>query len=641
MTYNAANATCGSSIFSGCTHSCTLAVGNNVTALPDYLFQDFTGLNNVSSWGGVTGIGRYTFSGCGFTSLAIPDAIVVMGSNAFQGCASLATLTFGNGLSAVSDNAFSGCSSLSSITWGGVTSIGARAFESCTGLTSVAFPGGMESIGREAFMNTGLTSLELDVPSVGEGAFWGCTGLASLTVGADVASIGSAAFAGCSSLANGMVLRSESVPESGYGIFNNTANNLIIYVPGVLLSAYKSVWSDYRSHIQGWLQKSVVGYGENNDNWTFVASPLVENENPTAVDNLITETEYDFYRFNQSATMEWQNYKTHTSDFVLANGQGYLYANAEDVNLMFKGTFNENETEEVGLIYDAGNPFAGWNLVGNPFPVQAYANRSYYVMNEDGTGIEPVAVSSEVAIEPCTGVMVKAEVTETNPKVTFSKTAPDSQGNQGVLQIAVAQNNMRGTSTGSVTVMDKVIVSFNEGDALGKFVFNEDNAKLWIPCGNENFAIVCAEKTGEMPLNFEAKEDGAYTISITPENVEMDYLHLIDNLTGADVDLLQTPEYTFDARKSDYTSRFKLVFATNEENGPSTGSGTFAFYNGNEWVISNTGETTLQIVDMMGRLMSSEPINGNATMNLNQTPGVYMLRLVSGDSVKVQKVVVR
>ena len=36
--------------------------------------------------------------------------------------------------------------------------------------------------------------------------------------------------------------------------------------------------------------------------------------------------------------------------------------------------------------------------------------------------------------------------------------------------------------------------------------------------------------------------------------------------TGADIDLLQTPSYTFEARTTDNTSRFKLVFSVNEGN---------------------------------------------------------------------------
>ena len=41
----------------------------------------------------------------------------------------------------------------------------------------------------------------------------------------------------------------------------------------------------------------------------------------------------------------------------------------------------------------------------------------------------------------------------------------------------------------------------------------------------------------------------------------------------------------------------------------------------------------------MGRVLSSETITGNATISLNHVSGVYMLRLVTADGVRVQKVV--
>ena len=136
---------------------------------------------------------------------------------------------------------------------------------------------------------------------------------------------------------------------------------------------------------------------------------------------MITETVYDIYQFSQSATdREWQNHKA--DNFDLVNGQGYLYASEEEVNIIFKGEFNEDETKVVELVYDEGSPNAGWNLVGNPFPVSAYINRDYYVMNEDGTGINPVAVPASTPIPPCTGVMVRAN--GTGETVVFSKVAP-------------------------------------------------------------------------------------------------------------------------------------------------------------------------------------------------------------------------
>ena len=59
------------------------------------------------------------------------------------------------------------------------------------------------------------------------------------------------------------------------------------------------------------------------------------------------------------------------------------------------------------------------------------------------------------------------------------------------------------------------------------------------------------------------------------------------------------------------------------------------------FVINNEGEATLQVIDVTGRILKSETINGCANVNVDSAAGVYMLRLINGDNMKVQKVVVK
>ena len=174
-----------------------------------------------------------------------------------------------------------------------------------------------------------------------------------------------------------------------------------------------------------------------------------------------------------------------------------------------------------------------------------------------------------------------------------------------------------------------------------KLYLSDHSTRVYFPISNQDYAVVRVQSEGEQPVNFKAKENGTYTLSIETKNVEMDYLHLIDNMTGADVDLLATPSYTFEAKTSDYASRFRLVFSANSISEDADGDNAFAYFNGSNWTVSNMGEATLQVVDVMGRVLSSETLSGNAEVNINQPTGVYMLRLVNGDNVKVQKVVVR
>ena len=380
---------------------------------------------------------------------------------------------------------------------------------------------------------------------------------------------------------------------------------------------------------------TVEGYGESteSDHWMFIASPVTTDLNPNEVFNLISEatTEYDLYRFNQSgANGEWENSKSDDhKGFVLKNGQGYLYANKKDIVLSFAGTFNEETTKTVKLDYDNNATKEGWNLIGNPFPVNAYLSTSYYVMNSTGSGLEAIAVSSNKAIAPCNGVMVQA--TAKNQKVTFSTEKPYQSVNQGNLQIAVAQANTRDHA-----VLDKAIVSFNDNDELTKYYFGERNASLFIPRDGKEYAIASTEKQGEMPVNFKAAQDGTYSISINPETVEMDYLYLIDNLTGAQIDLLTTPSYSFSAKTNDYASRFRLVFSVQDNNEESTHLATVS--NG---TISINGEGSAQVIDLMGHIVMTLGDAKRGITTSSMAPGIYTIRLINGENVKTQKIIIK
>jgi hypothetical protein len=275
---------------------------------------------------------------------------------------------------------------------------------------------------------------------------------------------------------------------------------------------------------------TVAGYEEGNGGWVFIASPVAGSIAPSEVHNLFpsageTSNDYDLYRFDQSSTngKEWQNYHQHNADATnpfntLVNGQGYLYATKETRTLVFAGEYTAaTGSVEVPLDYDENAQFAGWNLVGNPFTTQATMTDlddnpvSFYVIN----GQNVVPNEGSAAIEPCTGVMVKAE--GTGEKVRFTSVSPDQapQPNKGSLQIALSQvtSSLRGTKQSST--LDNAIISFNEGSKLSKFYFGTQNANIYIPQGQEEYAIAYSNGQGEMPLNFKAKENGTYTLTVS------------------------------------------------------------------------------------------------------------------------------
>ncbi len=671
--------------FYNCQYLSMVSIGESVKNIMTSAFENCVNLTTITIPGSIEYIGYSAFGECyGLTSvfytgdisqwcnISFEDNPVSYAHNLFINDELLTDLVFPEDVTIIKDIAFLGATCLSSVTFSGsVREIGSGAFADCSNLTSIIVPSSVTMIGIGAFSgcsNVETIIVETDntvydsrgycnaiietstntliqgckntkVPNtvnvIETASFSGHIGLVSITMPASLNSIGSDAFYGCDNLTTITVLSIN--PPVLEAELPCSAPGFTIFVPAESLAVYKQdyYWESYKDYMQPISTLFIHGYAESDGNWYFISSPLAENVLPTEVDEMlaINESDHDMYQFNQSAIgEEWRNYKA--NPFELVNGQGYLYANKEDVNLIFKGEFNEDETKEVELVFDAGKPFAGWNLVGNPFPVSAYADRSYYVMNESGTAITPVEVSSATAIPACTGLMVK--VSNTNETVTFSKTAPRQKPNQGTLQIAVAEHKANRNET-SIEA-DKAIVSFNEGDKLSKFVFNHRSASLYIPQGDKKFAIAESEKTGEMPLNFETAENGRYTISIDTKDVEMTYLHLIDNLTGNDIDLLETPYYTFEAKTTDYASRFKVVFAQ----GGSTNEDNFAFMRDSHLlVLGIEGQATLQVIDITGRVLANETFSGNYDRHFDMPTGVYVLRLINGSDVRTQKIIIK
>ena len=387
---------------------------------------------------------------------------------------------------------------------------------------------------------------------------------------------------------------------------------------------------------------TVNGYGDTNGGYVLLAWP--ESTSPTAINGMISDDlgtqvtpenpgTYDLYSYDESQAMEWRNYRTNS--FELVPGKGYLYASKAGVTLTYEGEASPvfadvnlpyTENKIVKSIYLAGNSQTNeqtFYVYNDELAKQSF---NYLTMNEDGNGFISAQATSYTA-PAMTGFFVQAP----GANMTLSTTDVNAKANVSLLNINVLRN--RGS------VIDNAIVSFSNGSMMDKFYLMNNTTRVYIPQGNREMAIANSAAQGEMPVSFRASENGTYTIAVEAENVDMNYLHLIDNMTGADVDLLATPNYTFEARTNDYTSRFRLVFSANGIDEQT--AETFAFFNGTSWTVSNTGDATLQVVDITGRIISSETINGNATVSLNQPAGIYMLRLVNGNDVKVQKVVVR
>lgn len=400
----------------------------------------------------------------------------------------------------------------------------------------------------------------------------------------------------------------------------------------------------HADNVTATLQKEIVAYTSDSDGWFTIASPSTYN---IPVNSLVTDSEYDLYLYNEP-THYWWNSKSNDPGFsALEPRRGYLYANAENVTLSFTGNMLATDnTVTMFLDYtDAAGSLKGFNLVGNPFTRSLTEGDvirigddllTTYLVAEGGGELVPYALADR-AIEPGEGFFVQA--TAPNQYLVINDATRGEQMSEQSAYLRI--------EAGKEDHYDRAYVQIGGGNTLRKMDLGGNTPKVSVRHEGKDWSSVNIEAaTGEMPVSFKATENGTYTIRVNVEGLLVDYLHLIDNLTGADVDLLplltgqgglnQPATYTFEAKASDYVSRFKLVFSAICEDADGDNE-TFAFVNNGNIIVN--GEGTLQVIDLTGRVLVSR--YGVHTVSTNgMTPGVYVLRLIQGDNVKTQKIVI-
>ncbi len=391
------------------------------------------------------------------------------------------------------------------------------------------------------------------------------------------------------------------------------------------------------------------------DNWNTISTPVVGSS--VVVDaeilNVPDETnaaypgKHDLYWYDE-ATQYWRyvngtvgdsdvvdDVETENEQVVLNAGQGYLYTNNRDVRFSFTGKLNTKDVE-FPLSFTAGLRLAGFNLVGNPFTYniglenfvasdEATLADGYYTITTDGAW---QARKEGAIIAPMQSVLVKTDKAANltiNPKANKTRKASNAS-----LEI-VAYNDQ---------YEDVAYVSFGEGLGLDKIEHrNSDIPMVFVPLNGKDYAIAAmSSDVKEIPVAFKANTMGQYTIEVNAKGCEFSEMYLVDRLTGEVTDL-NSSDYTFLATAKDEANRFVIMFA--EEAATST-TDNFAFINNGEIIIDNVeGNGVVRIYDMLGRPVSQYDVTESARISTSAfAGGLYIIQMVDGNGVKVQKVVI-
>lgn len=387
------------------------------------------------------------------------------------------------------------------------------------------------------------------------------------------------------------------------------------------------------------------------DQWYAIAAPTHDERVITLdVANVtgLLDADYDLFRYNE-ADGTWENQKatngTAEGFTTFDPGRGYIYRRTTDATLTFTGTTNIGEYSYTLTSSCPDNNLKGFNLIGNPYPHSVYKGvafpatdltTGYYSLEPNGTWLahqdsDPIGAGQGVLVQMSGDGQAELHFTNNASAPTEGAKATGNKGLQFTL-----------TGPGCT---DVAYALFARGEGLRKVShLNSGAPSLSIPMEGTNYAIANLNvNTGDFPLNLHAAP-GEYTISVNATNAvtSITYCHLIDRLTGRDIDLLHRPTYTFTSNGTMNVTgdtpddRFLVRLR------PASEGDIFAYQNGNNIVVNGKGE--LQVFDITGRQLSTVPLDGSltadrATLGITHS-GVYLLRLL-GNNMKTQKIVVK
>ena len=357
---------------------------------------------------------------------------------------------------------------------------------------------------------------------------------------------------------------------------------------------------------------------------------------PTATGNVVFNTtgRHDFYKYEESANLEWVFVDVEENAYTMQPGRGYLYANKEDVVASFTGALNMDDVNYVLSCTDkeTDKELSGLNMIGNPFTHNINVNHldgeiaeAFYSVATNGAWVPNV----EESIAPLQAVLVQTDAKDT---LTIKKTATRERGvSEGSLKINVANKNYN----------DVAYVLFKEGLGLSKIAhFNTEIPMVSVNVEGKEYAVATMNKeVTEIPVSFKAMTMGEYTISVEAQDVE-ETIYLTDKLTGERVNL-NTDSYTFMATSNDNTDRFVLTKVL-DTTGIEQNAECSVYVSNDEIRFNNlNGNLNVRIYDMLGRPVAEYNVFESATISTSSfETGMYILQMTDENGVRTQKVLV-
>jgi hypothetical protein len=414
----------------------------------------------------------------------------------------------------------------------------------------------------------------------------------------------------------------------------------------------------------------------------FLSSPVIANSQLIESEFLdfSSSEKTDFYKWDEPNN-QWTNFRG--SAFVLRNedfgnefkfvpGKGYLVAYPTAVTKNFIGLPCTGT-----LIVDCTHGSGGWNLIGNPYPSSVDwdlvskgdgMDEALYYYDNATPGYKyyiwfsgPLGAAASGYIAPMQGIMVHAKTSGTQT-VSFANDFRTHEGQNvfyksaqlasNILDLKVEGNNK--SDYARVCFYDRATDNFDgEYDAYKLFSYSANTSELYsVTADNTPMAINTLPETvmegGSVPVSFKPGSSGDFML--TAEKINSfdagTTIMLEDKATNTWQKLNDKQAYTFTATSTDATDRFVLHFKNTTSIPETEAENPFniSIIDG----VINVGTSSaglsgkIRVSDMTGRTIAVQNlVSGTPTrVNLEATPGVYVVSVYTSKDIYSRKVVV-
>ncbi len=438
-------------------------------------------------------------------------------------------------------------------------------------------------------------------------------------------------------------------------------------------SGAASIITEGSNDLQYGGQLSIVRYFSSNEKWHYVSSPLSD---------CIASVFTGCYLNSWNETLQlWEHILDPASSLDITEGYSVnppaSFGTTANFT-SFSGSLNAGNYNTKPLTYTQGqdSTLDGYNFIGNPYPssvnwdlvnIPASIDAAIYYW-DPSAGIEGmyksyvpgIGGSGSCYIPPMHGFFIHASNTVNGEVISFDNSVRTHIGQTTIYKKGSYKDLLKFDVCGN-GYCDATYLKFSslatagfdgKYDAYKLFTTDTLVPQIFSRISNAELSVnsMPLPQSGVIiPLGFKSGTPGNFTINIDLVSIfnPQNSIILKDLLTGFSTNLLKNSNYTFFYQPGDDQNRFLLYinYALTDKSKNPVSSG-ISILSTEKQIIVNSSTTdkiiSIEILNLLGqRIATMNAIEYSTNVfDIEETSGIYLVRVICRDGIVVQKILV-